>query len=116
MNVPYTPDGWCLVCFRSPEDDLLYHKVFAGWYGNFVRGHSWRLNSGIKSCSIEDGFYMIHGFSGSTYEVDMDTYGAYPSYCVGILQQLIEKGCRFLQPEEAKEYLDKLVERHNNTH
>lgn len=64
----YTPDTWIILLFDSPEYGKV-HKVFAGWYGGYAQGDSWRLSSGIKTFVNKGEFYSSLQHSGSTYNL-----------------------------------------------
>ena len=64
----YTPDTWVILLFDSPDYGKVY-KVFAGWYGGFSQGDSWKLSSGIKTFVSEGKFYSSLQESGSTYNL-----------------------------------------------
>lgn len=64
----YTPDTWVILLFDSPDYGKI-HKVFAGWYGGFSQGDSWKLSSGIKTFVNEGKFYSSLQESGSTYNL-----------------------------------------------
>lgn len=61
-----TPNAWVIIKIQQPEAEPIY-KVLAGWYGGYLDGDEWRMNSGITK--IEDGgeYWDIHGYSGSVY-------------------------------------------------
>lgn len=64
----YTPDTWVILLFDSPDYGKI-HKVFAGWYGGYTQGDSWKLSSGIKTFVSEGKFYSSLQESGSTYNL-----------------------------------------------
>lgn len=62
----YTPDRWVVVKIESPGEEAWY-RVFAGWYGGFTSGDSWKMSSGIvKAVEYEDR-YEVENTSGSIY-------------------------------------------------
>ena len=67
----YNPDCWVILKITT-KDDLLY-KVLAGWYGGFLNGNSWRMNSGITEVEFDDPMYSFHGESGSVYHCHKNT-------------------------------------------
>ena len=89
-------DRWVII---KVDEDL--HKVFGMWYGSYLCGESWRLNSGIVKVE-EDGedHYLFHGESGSIYRCHKEAYGTsgYGS-CV-----LFENGLKPL--EDYKQYIE----------
>ena len=62
----YTPDVWIIVEIHSPKHGTQY-RVLAGWYGGYLYGDSWRLNSGIVEVKEFDNRYEFIGDSGSVY-------------------------------------------------
>lgn len=64
MNT-YNPDRWVILKLTAPKDTV--YKVFAGWYGGYANGDSWKLSSGITSVEeFEDRFEFMN-YSGSLY-------------------------------------------------
>jgi len=63
----YTPDTWVVLEFTGPSMDTPLRKVFAGWYGGYTGGDSWKLNSGIVKVAKGDSYYEFDGYSGSVY-------------------------------------------------
>ena len=71
----YSPDVWVVLEFDTPELEVPTRKVFAGWYGGFAGGDSWKLNSGITEIRRDDeGWYEFDGYSGSTYHCHLNNY------------------------------------------
>ena len=70
MNVP---DKWVILEFDNNGKKL--YKVFAGWYGGYLDGDSWKLNSGIVETTFADEMYVFKGYSGSEYHCAKDNYG-----------------------------------------
>lgn len=68
-----TPDVWLAVKISTAEESIL--KIFATWYGGYLGGDSWRLNSGVKKIEIDGDFINFHGYSGSVYRVHKDSEG-----------------------------------------
>lgn len=68
----YHPDSWVMLKFTSDAD--VTYKVLASWYGGYLGGDSWQLNSGVTSVE-EDGKYLCFaGSSGSTYICHKNSY------------------------------------------
>lgn len=65
----YSPDNWVVL-----KIDNEFYKVLAGWSGSYLEGSSWRLNSGITSCSLDGDYYVFRGSSGSEYRCHRETY------------------------------------------
>jgi len=86
----YTPDKWVVVKIEGKDVPLTY-KVFACWYGGFLNGESWKMNSGIKKVRLlEKKYWMFTGFSGSIYQCHIERYGT-NMYGGGVLQDFIDK-------------------------
>lgn len=75
----YRPNNW--VVLKMSFDGEVYYKVLAGWSGGFLDGDSWRMNSGITRVTHnsinfgEEEWYEFYGYSGSTYECGVNSYG-----------------------------------------
>jgi hypothetical protein len=69
----YIPERWVVIEFVTPEETI--RKVFAGWYGGYLDGDSWKLNSGNKSERELDDRWEFDGYSGSTYVCHKSAYG-----------------------------------------
>lgn len=67
----YTPDVWQVIKLHSTEHGTHY-RVLAGWYGGYLYGDSWKLNSGITRCEYDDDFWYFYGESGSCYKCHKD--------------------------------------------
>lgn len=99
----YRPDKWVVVKIIG-KDTPPIHKVFASWYGGYLDGDSWKLNSGITKVTEEENMYYFDGSSGSVYECHKGCYGT-NLYGQGILNNLISKieqagGTCVILPEE----------------
>ena len=69
----YTPDTWVVLEFTTPK--TTFRKVFAGWYGGYTQGDSWKLNSGITVVTDYQHYYGFSGYSGSIYICNKNAYG-----------------------------------------
>jgi hypothetical protein len=69
----YTPDCWVMLKFTSDKYPTTY-KILAGWYGGYLNGDSWKLNSGITEIVDNDTFYSFKGSSGSVYDCHKQCY------------------------------------------
>lgn len=69
----YTPDRW--VVLRLSDGLESSHKLFAGWYGNFTDGASWKLNSGITSVTKKGDWIDFEGYTGSVYRCNIAAEG-----------------------------------------
>jgi hypothetical protein len=86
----YTPDRWVMLEFTGKDGEPL-RKIFAGWYGGFTQGDSWRLNSGVTDIRIDNKVnYEFDGYSGSTYYCHADDYGM-SGYMAQVLASVREK-------------------------
>lgn len=72
MNT-YTPDTWVVLEF-SKGGRTISRKVFAGFYGGFAGGDSWKLNSGIESVEHDGDWLDFYGYSGSLYHCHKNNY------------------------------------------
>lgn len=69
----YVPDRWVVLEVNNGKETL--NKVFAGWYGGYLDGDSWKLNSGnVKEEDLNDR-WEFSGYSGSTYVCYKEKYG-----------------------------------------
>lgn len=59
----YYPDGFNII----KHEETYY--VFGGFNSGFAGSDAWRRNSGIVKVEEADGYYLLHGRSGSTYGV-----------------------------------------------
>ena len=64
----YTPDKWVILKIDNPKEDKPWYRLFAGWYGGYAYGDSWRANSGITGIETDDDLYLVNGNSGSVYK------------------------------------------------
>lgn len=64
----YTPDRWVIVKIQKNKDSEAYYRVFAGWYGGYTQGDSWKMSSGIEKSIDKGDYYEIHNASGSIYK------------------------------------------------
>jgi len=90
MIMSETPDYWLVIKITSLDNSQTTYKVFATWYGSYLSGESWRLNSGIKSVALVDDFYIFTGYSGSQYHCHKNGYGN-TGYGTSVLSNLIAK-------------------------
>ena len=99
----YNPDKWVVVKIIG-KDTPPVHKVFACWYGGYLDGDSWKLNSGITAVKENGDYYFFDGSSGSCYACRKGSYGT-NLYGQGVLNNLIDKieragGSCSILPEE----------------
>ena len=89
MNNEYVPDKWLVVKIEGKDVPLTY-KVFACWYGGYLNGDSWKLNSGITKATKEENYYLFEGYSGSVYKCYENCYGL-NMYGHGVLHNIMHK-------------------------
>jgi len=69
------PDKWVVIKISSADAPPIY-KVLGSWYGGYLYGNSWRMNSGIERVvKASKHTFLFHGFSGSCYECRINNYG-----------------------------------------
>lgn len=73
MKRDHHPDCWVLVTIDFPGRKET--KVLAGWFGGYLEGSHWRLNSGIKSVTRDQDYYIVEGNSGSIYTLHKNVEG-----------------------------------------
>jgi len=59
------PDTWQIIKLQRGSETN--YKVFAGWYGGYTGGDSWKLSSGIVSVKEYRDRYEFANHSGSIY-------------------------------------------------
>lgn len=86
------PDKWVVLKIFSSSDGTFY-KVLGSWYGGYLYGDSWRLNSGIQRVEKTENAFLFYGFSGSCYECGFNNYGMHLESS-GVVNQLhmLQKG------------------------
>jgi len=97
----YTPDKWMIIKINGKNP---HYRVFGSWYGGYLDGDSWRMNSGIKKVSHDGDFYLFEGYTGSIYKCHKNSYGA-SIYSIGILNNMISTQPEFgieILPEDVK--------------
>jgi hypothetical protein len=78
----YTPDRWIVLQINNGTEVI--NKVFAGWYGGYLDGESWKLNSGNVKEEEFDDRWEFTGYSGSVYICYKSAFGM-SAYMDGIL-------------------------------
>ncbi len=68
----YIPDRWMLIEIKGDDP---HYRIFGSWYGSYLAGSSWRINSGITYYTEDLNFYYFHGSSGSVYRCHKQNYG-----------------------------------------
>jgi hypothetical protein len=85
----YNPDKWVVVKITGKDTPPVY-KVFACWYGGYLDGDSWKLNSGITRVTETGDYFFFDGSSGSVYSCLKGCYGT-NMYGQGVLNNLIDR-------------------------
>ena len=86
----YAPDAWQVIQIKGPNETI--YKLFSTWYGGYLSGDSWRLNSGIVSMKKVGKVYEVTGASGSVYTVpDHESTYRTTAYTGSVLANFIEK-------------------------
>jgi hypothetical protein len=69
----YTPDNWVILRIGG---NTPHYKVLGGWYGGYLNGNSWRMNSGVTRHTFDEegGIWEFYGSSGSSYCCHVDNY------------------------------------------
>lgn len=70
----YCPERWVILRITSSEFGTV-DKVFAGWYGGYTSGDSWKMSSGIVSFSVENNNVSFVNLSGSIYNCYINDEG-----------------------------------------
>jgi hypothetical protein len=93
MMSEYNPDAWVIVeIWGTNVEESPYHRVFAGWYGGFTHGDSWKMNSGITKILDQGTHYDVYGDSGSVYRCPKHAERM-SGYMTSIYRQYTEKNC-----------------------
>src|SRR6185503_426947 len=101
----YIPDRWVLL--EISNDGHVTHKVFGTWFGGYVDGESWRLNSGITRVHrTKNKGFAVEGYSGSEYQIRESNYGT-TGYTGGVVEGFVAQSSaiRLLKEKEALEWL-----------
>ena len=67
------PDKWNLI--KVTNDKETFYKVFASWFGSYLTGASWKINSGISHYKETKEYYDFYGHSGSIYRCYKNSEG-----------------------------------------
>lgn len=82
------PDRWVVLKMSTQDSETIY-KVFATWFGGYLDGDSWKINSGITDMREDEDYFYFIGFSGSKYACRKGAYGT-NSYTHGVLTSIID--------------------------
>lgn len=88
----YRPERWLMV--RLSNDGKIHYRIFAVWFGGYLNGDSWQLNSGVVSLTETEKEYSFRGTSGSLYVCHKNCYGS-SGYGFGVLNNLIDKSIEY---------------------
>ena len=69
----YNPDKWVMLKFM--HGGTVIYKILATFYGGYLSGDSWKLNSGVTKIEEEGQCYLFYGSSGSVYRCHKNAYG-----------------------------------------
>jgi hypothetical protein len=83
----HNPDLWCILKIDGNDP---HYRVFGSFYGGYLHGDSWRMNSGIVRVEEEDGCYLFYGQSGSCYVCSKAGYGA-SNFGYGVIEKYTSK-------------------------
>jgi hypothetical protein len=84
----YYPHEWLVIKITPNDTKQPVYKVFGTWYGSYLTGSSWRMNSGIVSVESNDDDYIFSGSSSSKYFCRKKNYGS-TSYGHDVLSNFI---------------------------
>lgn len=84
------PNKWIVVKITMGEET--FYKLFATWYGGYLDGDYWKMNSGIERVEEEGDYLKFFGQSGSCYEClnSEHSYGT-NYYTQGVLDNMISR-------------------------
>lgn len=88
MQRIYVPDGWVLMKVGGPSP---HYRVFAGWYGGYLSGDRWKINSGITNVTEDEDYYFFEGSSGSVYQCHKQAYASISSYNRRVLRRYADQ-------------------------
>lgn len=66
----YVPRSWVMLKVHNTQNGVICYKILAGWGLD-----SWRMNSGCVRVEETETAYLFHGYSGSVYKCNKDSYG-----------------------------------------
>ena len=84
----YYPDGWVIVKFNLEGETIF--KVFASWSGGYLSGDSWKFTSAIAAIEEQEGYYKMHGTSGSIYLLSKDSEDRISAWNGSVLCSILE--------------------------
>lgn len=84
----YSPDRWRVVrlIHTKTGTPVVYYRIFAGWYGGFTTGASWKMSSGVVSITedVHAQQFTFENISGSLYLCHLYGFGM-SAYMQGVL-------------------------------
>ncbi len=86
----YNPDCWVVFRVNNPDLEKPCYKVFGGWYGGYLNGDSWKINSGIVRVEKDENLFKFYGESGSVYIVHNNSYKM-SGYMSGVWANMMNK-------------------------
>lgn len=103
----YNPDKWLMIRINGTDP---HYRIFGSWFGGFLDGDAWRLNSGVKSVTEDDDYYYFNGNSGSVYKCFKEAYGA-NSFGWSNAQHICKETNSFLLDEdESKKIIKEMLD------
>lgn len=81
------PDSFVIIKIQT-EHDIIY-RLFSCWYGGYLDGDRWRLNSGITKIEKDGEHFIVYGNSSTVYKIHPDQYNKLTSYCSNVLNEAI---------------------------
>jgi hypothetical protein len=80
-------DNWIVIELNGDDH---HYRVAMAWKGGYTTGDSWRINSGITSCTETDTDVTFNGSSGSKYVCSKARYGM-DSQLAGVVDTMLTK-------------------------
>jgi len=101
----YNPDKWMIL--KINDGNSIIYKVFGSWYGGFLDGDSWRVNSGITKIMFDKktNSYRFYGESGSIYICHRDCYGV-SAYGSSVIEGFIKKADGKIKSLSEEQFLE----------
>lgn len=112
----YNPDKWVILKLSPSGDPAKYfYRILGGWFGGYLYGDSWRLNSGVESYELykKDAEGVPHkilfkGASGSIYDCWIDAEGM-TGLMLQVFSQWVEHyGAEVVTRVTLKEFLEEM--------
>lgn len=102
----YIPHRWMIIKIDRPNDP--HYRVFGSWFGGYLHGDSWRMNSGITKIEKDGDEILFHGATGSVYRCHKDSYGA-NSYGYSVIESMVKDHPDTIKPLYEKPDLETLL-------